>query len=588
MPFGQLNATEILGVANLGKKDTLGFARNVLKLEGNFPVYQQHIGHVERFGPLQTAEHGCGTAEAYYGPTLRQVSPSNFHFGRLNVSATSVFVPSFSFDWFKNAYPNSIFYVCNEPEFPSVAIGGSYCGGTEFSPPDWKRDPITNGMTESFFYEDNIQGRMIRPEALADIYWQIKQMGNPSSTVLPPSAIDASFGSSYWTRFFDRLHFANGRSPRDLVAIHAHKYTEYTKSSPPNDPLLTTGATVLWIRAGIQWYRQRYYPSAQLPLDYVLSETGPDWRLGDPTYGLGDPTEVTRVWSGGQSDMMKGLSYWNSYLCYLTQHASFDPNLESGRTFYSAIHAADYHPYTTTRTSNGSRPQQYMYLYDGGLSTVRETGASVINTDLPNNDPSGNYMPSFTAFMGTYWGGTTWRMAPFGACLSVWSKLAKNRGKSLQNIGEGWVFDNGIANSRYIVNVSIPAHPSNWFTLYIPFIKHRESFQAIPSVTYSVEWMKDGVTVRHGVLDFKAFPDTQEVSNLIDPSLPPEKQRPPINGQRLSQTIWSAMLLPMMLFSYKAQTVQLTLIRNNVGGPRIFIGQPIVLPGVACTWSQNS
>jgi hypothetical protein len=55
-----------------------------------------------------------------------------------------------------------------------------------------------------------------------------------------------------------------------------------------------------------------------------------------------------------------------------------------------------------------------------------------------------------------------------------------------------------------------------------------------------------------------------------------------VNGY--SQSVHSAMILPLIVNSSTARSVQIELIRTY-GGPVVKIGRPIVLNGIACSWS---
>ncbi|GAB4215089.1 MAG: hypothetical protein OHK0022_54540 [Roseiflexaceae bacterium] len=308
---------------------------------------------------------------------------------------------------------------------------------------------------------------------------------------------------------------------------------------------------------GADWFRNRYNGGAALPCDYLLSETGPDWRI------LSQFGDAGLTWTGGFNTMAQGLNFWNSYLGWLTRRAPLELNLQSwetgARTAFACIHAPANAPYVTGAATNSTRNQWYMNL--DAWNTYVYYNAPMIDTGRPG--ATGLYQSSFSAFLPTAYNGSNWRLGPFGACYAVWSQVGNDPIAS--TLGDGWLHDGRQAGSRGRVTVSVP---TGWSTIYIPFIKN---MGATATVQYHVTWHRgDGVQRSHGHMDFGSWDDARNVA---------------VNGY--SQPVYSAMVLPMIVYSGTPRTFQLELSRNY-GGTGIFVGRPVVLGNVACSWSIYS
>ncbi|MCI0529343.1 MAG: hypothetical protein L0Y56_18040, partial [Nitrospira sp.] len=120
-----------------------------------------------------------------------------------------------------------------------------------------------------------------------------------------------------------------------LKALHLHRYT-----NDPSDPIfgsstpldfVATDAAI--IRAGVDWYRGAHGGGGTLDVDVLLSEMGYLWSIISPLR-----------WAGGWSSFRLGLSWWNSYLSWLTRRASYECNLQGWSTGAHALHACIHVP----------------------------------------------------------------------------------------------------------------------------------------------------------------------------------------------------------------------------------------------------
>ncbi|MGH2543712.1 MAG: hypothetical protein ACRDIB_12990, partial [Ardenticatenaceae bacterium] len=490
--------------------------------------------------------------------------------------------------------------------------------------------------------------RRISAVALAKVFLRLRQAAldqNRGHIVLPPSVIDVDYGTphcpitdphtTYWSDFFDRVHAAPAGSGPDpacdppglgtgysnvqkLGALHGHSYDNYcfTDTFPDEecegrneDPIGTVAYSTLRLRNGVDWYRTTYRGSGPLPLDYLLTEFGPDWRIGqfepEPGYDV-DPEHLGVVWTGGFPNFLQGLSYWNTLLCYMTRRASFELNLEgwgnqNGHALYAMIHSPDHPPFVLDEQPVfppppdpeprwGTRTQWYFNAdawatsihFDADVyrcDTHDNLEYKVYNLDLPGHP--GAYVNSFTRFTNpTDWGGKEWQFGPFGACYFVWAHAGFDPNVPTWDDPDnpGWFHDNGTVGSigRRTVTIAL-----GYNTIYIPFIKdYTQSPETWDGVKYNVKFVAGGSTAWHGGIDLGIIPhSTRYPEGFFDPWFG--------EGCSPEHTIYSAMVLPLTVYtSYTLASFEIELYRNKAG-PRVLIGRPVVLLIHSCTWHST-
>ncbi|MBA3530854.1 MAG: hypothetical protein H0T73_02880 [Ardenticatenales bacterium] len=613
MPFGTLDSTNRLGVSNVSLPNAHEFATKVLKLPPNIPIYQQQLLHSTNalHGPTLASAESCfpypdGTA----GKTnvLRQVNPHHHKHGRLNISAS----PHDNFISYAGRYPTKeaaqLFYICNEPEAPTeLNTSGNKCerSAEQWPPPVWEIDSYPSiiksfpklqereeGFWDVYFvWDEDTQRyvekqRHINAKALAHIFLMVRNLAlskNPYHVVLPPAAAESRFGAhpdftAYWTDFFNGLRDgttfksvsqAKLPSVESLEALHAHRYdnAHYDSTTRTYDPLYTVATSATDIRRGCDWYRDTYLPGQPLPLDYMLSEAGPNWKLRWDY----DKNWLGPIWAGGFPNMMQGLSYWNSHLAWITRRAPLELNLkewnQNSHVMYACIHEPNYPPYVIRANDKYLRKEyrtQWYFNLDAWATYVSHN-TPVCSTTLQQ---VGNYMPTFPLLTSVDSHGASWHMAPFGACYNVWAQVGADSFPA--EFGKGWHDDKGLAGSRGQAEVTVKT-TNGWSTILIPFLKNKGTFAKYSQ--YSVRWHRgDGSYRDHGMLDLSEFPDTATFTI-------------PVSNKTYNQEVYSAMVLPLIVWtgSNTQRTFKLELSRN-ISGPAVHVGRPIVLNDVACSW----
>ncbi|MGH2541595.1 MAG: hypothetical protein ACRDIB_02280, partial [Ardenticatenaceae bacterium] len=336
MPFGTLTADSRLGVANVGNRNASAFARAVLQLPRNCPVYQQQLIHnTDNAGGPANDAVWCGTPDddISVASVIRAISAHDFGFGRRNLQRDQPPGPDAQYGLFDDhllMYTNHLYYVGNEPEAFSCLQdqpGGGPCDCYEpaqwaldayisacFPDPDsdfWEFWDGTGGPFRTGCAEESVDCRRIRAAALSRVFRHLKaEVGAVGGVVLPPAALNPELGddptdprgSLYWQVFFDQIHNHDlpslpgcpARSrllPRDLEALHVHHFNPRdVDCDPPYDPdsyvcrlqwpLRETAYSITRVRIGADWHRRTYVGAGQpLPLDYLISEGGPDWQI---------------------------------------------------------------------------------------------------------------------------------------------------------------------------------------------------------------------------------------------------------------------------------------------------------------------
>jgi len=299
-------------------------------------------------------------------------------------------------------------------------------------------------------------------------------------------------------------------------------------------------------------------------MDVLISEAGLSFKIG----GFYDthPRKVARRWAGGFLDMRAGLSYWNTWLSYLTRNAAGQLNLEGWQSgshvVYALMHEAEKPPYTTQAAPSPQAHNQRFYNFDTSATNVINS-ASGFNTNL---DAGGRYPATFSSHGSQIvWPSapTTWSRTPFGACLATWAKVAAKA--VTENINTGWISNTQL--NGVIATGTTPILPTGFSTLYFPFIKDMGTFA--PDDIVSIQWQgDDGGWDTHGTFRFAEINAsvTQTHNNIVQP-------------------MYSAMILPVVVYRTGSLVQRaFKLIRTYPsGGPKVWFGPPQQLFG-ACSW----
>ena len=354
-----------------------------------------------------------------------------------------------------------MYFVQNEPESTHLAL---FIGDVEFCSDDSNvsgrpRNNIVDPVVDTlgvisyvdFWEEPNFDGfRRAKSQSMALVFLRLKrileaqQRGHvviapaPSAPML--GAISSNSYSAYWTNFYDairdgaavsapypgqpaRTEHENGTPPKDLKVLHLHHYIAPRDVPGPNNtrvnaPMETVAEGAYGLKLGVNWYRTRYNKNSQgqqlgaLDMDILLSETGPDWR-----YAL-DVTNLKHkwAWAGGWDNFRDGLSWWNSYLCWMMRRAALptecnlanspNGNRTDAHALYACIHTPDDLPYST-RAASGSdwatstAVRNQILFHADNWSVANESGKVFINS--PQLISFGRYQTSFSAFEPTNW-----------------------------------------------------------------------------------------------------------------------------------------------------------------------------------------
>ncbi len=294
-----------------------------------------------------------------------------------------------------------------------------------------------------------------------------------------------------------------------------------------------------------------------LPMDILVSEMGPHWYISQDRPGL--------EWSGGWPGFCTGLTWWNTYLCWLTRQGPLECNLqnwESGlHTIHACIHSANLPPFATSNAPNHQRNQWY-FNSDTWSTHVYNNANMLKCTQLvneTNETTSQTFENSFSAFNTISWDGRTWRSTPFGVCYTVWSNVGPDPISG--NLATGWVSS---TQSGVVGSASINL-PSGYSTVYFPIIKNMGAFTAGTQI--NIRWIRpsDGAVHDRGFMDMRDFSNSGIYYYY-----------------GLTQYTYAAMVYPVVCYASTARTVTVQLSRN-ISGTQIWLGRPIVLPG-ACSW----
>jgi hypothetical protein len=287
--------------------------------------------------------------------------------------------------------------------------------------------------------------------------------------------------------------------------------------------------------------------------------------------------------------------------CNLTN--SNNGNWTDAHAVYACIHEPDAEPYCTRYLSDPSGTkwstsviERNQIYFDADIWSV----ASVSGQDFILSNQlveKGRYKKSFSAFRPTSWdvdpasgAASQWRIGPMGACYKVWSQVAADTVST--TFGAGWCPNNS-AGVIGEVDVVIPGSPSNpYFTLYFPIIKSSGTFA--PNTRFDITWIKTGQpNYDFGYFNADEFPDSRLAASInpVNPNPVSAIYTDLFGGDAYTastipaQSIFSAMVFPVVCYSTAQQTVTIRLSRN-IGGGFVSLGRPVVFRQ-ACSWLSN-
>jgi hypothetical protein len=571
------------------------------------------------YGP-EAAEHTPGAtpdADVDRADMVRQASLYDSRFAARNVSASTTPNSAYSLQTYSANRYNKIFFVNNEPDsfYPASALpsqsniidGYTGINGNSF----W--DPVNP--------DPNTQ-RRITPTALALAFLRLKRdFGNSRGhIVLPPCPTGAIAGGlnpptdTYWQQFFDTIHplapalpgpiTVGGQSenqivPSSLTALHLHYYSPPRQYPVPsgtgpgnNKPMEAVAEGAYYLRKSVKWYRDRYVGASQsLPMDVLLSEFGHLWSIIDQTSP--NYVKVKWLWGGGWDNFRDGLSWWNTWLCWLLRRAPIEfnlagspnGNLTDSRAVYACAHETHQAPYMNYTTPNGTYYQiqqntrNQFFFHCGTNSVGIVNNAEFINVTQMVQE--GRFLPSFSCFPTTLWNdgygyiqNFNFRLAPFGACYKVWAEVGADA--LTGNLATGWV-NTTQANEGGTVSIVLP---SGYSTVYIPIIKSQNGGVYAAGTRFDVKWGPQEILFGYG--EMSEFPNSNTHSTIYETNNGVFGPRS-ISDQ--PQTVYSTMVFPIVCFSPSGQTINIKVVRN-IGGAAFAIGRPVVIPRV-CSWLTN-
>lgn len=282
--------------------------------------------------------------------------------------------------------------------------------------------------------------------------------------------------------------------------------------------------------------------------------------------------------------------------CNLTN--SNNGNWTDAHALYACIHEPDEPPYCTRglqgltlnpydgplwEVSAGPRNQIYFNADTWSVASASGKEFIVVN----KLQEKGRHKKSFSAFNPTSWDSASqWRIGPMGACYKVWSQIGADLLST--TYGAGWC-----ANSQAgIIGDANVVLPGGYCTVYFPIIKSSGTFAA--NTQFNITWKQSGrPDYAFGYFGADEFPDSRIAApfNTVNPN--------PITGIYTdlfggnpytaaaipAQSVFSAMVFPIVCYSTGQQTVTIRLSRN-IGGGFVSLGRPIVLRQ-ACSWLSN-
>ncbi len=597
MPFGAV--TQKLGISNARVRNAASFAQTVLRLPAGSPIFQQQLVHntFYRQGPTADAAwcpptNPVADNDIGNNSTIREVSAHDSYFSRRNIYDPL----QYNLITHYQTYLNQLYYVNNEPEIgsslnPTPALTGCSC----WDPRDQNIDERFQCISPNEFWEpvDPAEAFIgcglgpsarISAQALAYVYLCLKNELEDAGFghfVLPPASHNTLLGSdpnnTYEIALFNYLHnggFNLGAcpaidtiSPDELIALHIHRYSEDPGANPNIiSPLFSVAYDAFNIRSGVQWYRTTHAANP-LPADIFLSEFGYAWELDT------SPPVQPKIWAGGWDSFRLGLSWWNSYLCWLTRLAPFECNLENWQTGVHDVHACIHIPETPPYTAQSlnlkgaigiQRNQYYLNVNSMEANLLINKSALQITQLTVDQAPypgAKTYENSFLKFQNQIsWDGQVWWSTPFGVCYSVWAQIGKDPYPAV-NLNAGWVDATSSGATKTPISL-----PEGFSTVYFSVIKKSGYFDPNQSPRIDFRWI-DALdrSKYHGKMALNDFQDTSTFST-IDPNY----------------ATYAAMIYPVVCYSHPNSQLTVELL-SNFSGPGVILGRPIVLPGI-CSW----
>jgi hypothetical protein len=628
-----LNPNYPIGFADPWNQNARQFATSVLRMPSGvtLPIYYGGLVRADVAGtqPLaglwyaewpQAGTTPAADSDASAAGIFREVSAHNHAYGMRNVTAAGN--ASYTLNAHRSANSSQIYYFYNEPETYTAATelftgtgqvaftqdpDAAACVGTFFDPPG---STLTDG-----------QNKRIRAAALAKLFLRYKrqvELNSSTNVLLPPSSIWPSWGSSYlggnnadmrayWEAFYDFVHGYNGASvnsapcgetaitPAQLGTLHTHGYPDTGLNT--SDPLGAIAKGAVAMRLGTEWYRARYLANAALPMNYVLSETGPFWTLSG--------FRGKNAWLAGFDTLAKALVYYNTWWRWLSRNATSELNLASGKRVYALQYGATGRPFVVSAQNGsssiddamglvtGSRTQSYfnfptLAMASESFKTANVVAISTVAVPNPVSSPGSvnTYQTGWTICPGTagstltneagsdatsakYW----W--SPFTAVLSVWSQVggaAVNTGSQVS--ATSWTYDGATAGEKGSFALTLPA---GWSTVYVPLAKTTNGSGS--DITYEFRWVSGATSVLAGRLHLHSSvfqdPTTYGANSFF--------------GYPNAQVISSAMLCPLLVKTNGVTNATLKVTRVSGAGQNmgVSIGPAVVRGGITCTWFAN-
>jgi hypothetical protein len=367
-----------------------------------------------------------------------------------------------------------------------------------------------------------------------------------------------------------------------MKALHIHRYTSNPPWSP--NPLETVATDASAIIDAAHWYRDTYNDENPLPMDILLSEFGLHWD---------DENNETKRWAGWFDNMRDGLSWWNSYLCWIMRHAPDECDLQAGYHLYATIHNPTAPPYTLQAATLSAVRNQGYYNASNQTKAIHNNMQS-INTQTGIALPNGTtYQGKFTTFPTINWQvnpiwdpwNRQWRRTPFGACYTVWAAVGTDPqdvpySSGVGGLNAGWVASKtpGSAGGpgNTIPLTATVTLPVGWSTIYFPVIKGDGQNISGDEVRFTITTPATPTPVELGTMLMSDFAD----SGLFTA---PSQYYPPERDQYIN----SAMIYPVVCSnpSQASITITINLEREhfNAHDEEVLLGRPIVLR-MACSW----
>jgi hypothetical protein len=624
-----LNPSYPIGIANTYKPNARQFATSVLRMPSGvtLPIYLQGVAHSNP--AVASPEQWIEWASAGYSAdsdlsssgVIRQASAHNHVYGMRNISVSAAGRSAYTFTNHRGANNSQIYYFYNEPE-TYAASSQTYFGTGESV---FTQDPDAAACVGTFFDPPGStltdgQNKRIRAAALAKLFLRYKrqvELNSSTNVLLPPSSIWPSWGSSYlggnnadmrtyWESFYDFVHGYNGASvngapcaetaitPTQLGSLHAHCYLDTGINT--SDPLAPIAKGAISMRMGAEWYRARYLANAALPLNYVLSETGPWWQVS--------AYQGKNCWLAGFDTVAKALVYYNTWWRWLSRNATSELSLASGKRVYAAQHEPAGQPFivgassgtsvnTSQGLSTGSRTQSYFSFPAFAMASQSFKTANVVATAAvaaPNAVSSpgsvntyqtgwticpGNTGSALTNEAGSDSASNKHWWSPFSAVLSVWSQVGgapTNAGSQVST--SSWTYDGATPGDKGSFALTLP---EGWSTVYIPLAKTTNGSGS--DITYEFRWVSGSLSVLAGRLHLHSSvfqdPTTYGANSFF--------------GYPNAQTVSSAMICPLLVQTNGITNATLKVTRVSGAGQNrgVSIGPAVVRGGITCTWFAN-